>query len=209
MQRGMKVAQWAPSPGFYKDAAVNPFRNRFAVSLAVILASAAGLALAGGDKDKADMQPLTNTSFVTKAVQANLAEVEMSKLALSKTQDEQVRSFAQRMVQDHEKASAELKPIARKHGIQVPAKVDEKHAKKLESLKAKNGAAFDAEYSKLMMKDHDKAVRLFTKASQETQLHADLRNFATKTLPTLQSHHQMANRLPGGETRSASSADRS
>jgi putative membrane protein len=176
--------------------------RRFLLPAALVLCSGVGLAFAGGDKDK-EMKPLTNDSFVTKATQASLAEVELSKLALQKTQDEQVRSFAQRMVRDHEKASAELKPIARKHGIQAPAQLDAKHAKKLEDLKAKSGEEFDAEYSKIMMKDHEKAVGLFTRASQATQLHADLRNFASKTLPTLESHHQMANRLPADEARSA------
>jgi putative membrane protein len=178
--------------------------RRLVIPAAVVLCSGVGLALAGGDKDK-EMKPLTNASFVTKATQASLAEVELSKLALQKSQDEQIRAFAQRMVQDHQKASAELKPIAQKHGIQASAQLDAKHAKKLEDLKAKSGEAFDAEYSKIMMKDHEKAVGLFTKASKSTQLHSDLRNFASKTLPTLESHHRLANRLPGVETRSARS----
>jgi putative membrane protein len=174
------------------------------VPVAIVVCSGVGVAIAGGDKDK-EMKPLTNASFVTKAAQASLAEVELSKLALSKTQDGQVRSFAQRMVQDHQKANAELKPIAQKHGIQVPAQLDAKHAQKLEDLRAKSGAEFDTEYSRIMHKDHEKAVGLFTKATKSTQLHSDLRNFASKTLPTLESHHRMANRLPGSETRSARS----
>jgi putative membrane protein len=178
--------------------------RRLVIPFAIVLCSGVGLALAGDDKNK-EMKPLTNESFVTKATQASLAEVELSKLALQQSQDEQVRAFAQRMVQDHQKASAELKPIAQKHGIQAPARLDAKHAQKLEDLKAKSGAEFDAEYSKIMMKDHEKAVGLFTKAGKSTQLHTDLRNFASKTLPTLESHHRMANKLPGSETRSARS----
>jgi putative membrane protein len=181
--------------------------HRFLIPV-LVLCSGVGLAIAGNEKDK-DMKPLTNDSFVTKATQANLAEVELSKLALSRSKDEQVRSFAQRMVQDHQKAGSELKPIAQKHGIQAPAELDAKHAKKLEALKAKSGAEFDAEYSKLMMKSHEKAVGLFTEASKSTQLNADLRNFATKTLPTLETHHRLANRLPSNETRSARSESES
>jgi putative membrane protein len=186
-----------------KEVVMAKLSRRFLIPVAV-LCSGVGLALAGGDKDK-DMKPLTNESFVTKATQASLAEVELSKVALSQSKNAQVRSFAQRMVRDHEKASTELKPIAQKHGIQVPAQLDAKHAKKLEDLKAKSGEEFDAEYSRIMMKDHEKAVGLFTKASKSTQLDADLRNFASKTLPTLESHHQLANRLPENETRSARS----
>jgi putative membrane protein len=192
-------------PQSFQEVVMTRFPHRFLIPV-VLLCSGVGLALAGGDKDK---KPLTNTTFVTKAAQSSLAEVELSKLALSQSKDEQVRSFAQRMVRDHEKASMELKPIAQKHGIQVPAQLDAKHAKKLEDLKAKSGADFDAEYSKMMMKDHEKAVGLFTEASKSTQLNSDLRDFASKTLPTLESHHRLANRLPDNETRSARSESES
>ena len=168
--------------------------RRFVLPVALVLCSGVGLALADDDKNK-EMKPLTNESFVTKATQASLAEVELSKLALQKSQDGEVRSFAQRMVQDHEKASAELKPIAQKHGIQASAQLDAKHAKKLEELRAKSGAEFDAEYSRIMMKDHEKAVGLFSKASKSTQLQADLRNFASKTLPTLERSEEHTSEL--------------
>jgi putative membrane protein len=46
-----------------------------------------------------------------------------------------------------------------------------------------------------MVKDHEKAVKLFSKESSSGK-DAELKAFATKTLPTLQHHLEMARQLP-------------
>lgn len=152
---------------------------------------------------------LTDQAFVAKAAQAGMAEVELSQLALQKSKDDQVRSFAQQMVQDHEKANTELKSIAEKHGLQVPPKTDAKHQQALQKLQGLSGAQFDAAYSKDMTKDHDEAVALFTDASTAQRLNPDLKSFAAKTLPTLQTHHRLASNLPTSATRAAQSEKKS
>jgi len=150
---------------------------------------------------------LTDQSFVTQAAQGGMAEIDLSNLALQKSQDSQIRSFAQRMVQDHGKANSELKPIAQKLGLQVPSDTDAKHKQEMQKLGEESGAKFDAAYSKAMEKDHTKAVELFTKASKSDTLKPDLRNFAAKTLPVLETHHQMADNLPKSSMRSAQSSN--
>lgn len=151
---------------------------------------------ASADKGRMAGEELTSQSFVTKAAHSSMAEIELSKLALEKSQTEDVRSFAQRMVQDHQKASTELQSIAKKHGLQVPRELDAKHQKEMEKLKSQSGAAFDSAYSQGMLKDHEKAVELFREASTSRQLHPDLQSFAAKTLPTLQTHRRLAGDLP-------------
>ena len=50
--------------------------------------------------------------FVNQAAQDGMTEVAVGKAALARSQDPSVRSFAQRMVNDHGKANAELASIA-------------------------------------------------------------------------------------------------
>jgi putative membrane protein len=169
------------------------------------LCSTVGVASAGED-EKADYDKmLTDQSFVTRAAEAGMAEVELSKLALQKSQDDEVQKFARKMVTDHEKANMELKAIAQKSGFTVPKDTDAKHKAKLDELKSQSGEKFDSAYSMAMQKDHDKAVELFTHASKSKGLNSDLKAFAAKTLPTLEQHHQLAATLPDTETRAASS----
>lgn len=153
--------------------------------------------MAGG-KDGAD--PAT---FVKKAALGGMTEVELAKIAQTKAQDEKVRSFASRMVQDHSKANAELVTLAKGKGMQVPAALDAEHKAVVQKLSAKSGADFDSAYSKQMMEDHEKTVALFESASMSSD--KELAAFAKKTLPTLKEHEQMADTLPGA-THSADAA---
>lgn len=61
-----------------------------------------------------------------------------------------------------------------------------------------SGAELDREYAKFMVSDHRKDVSEFEKESTRGT-DADLKAFATKTLPTLQEHLRMAEALPGAK----------
>lgn len=142
-------------------------------------------------------------TFVKTAALDGMTEVELGKLAASKSSTSDVKRFAQKMVQDHEQANQQLTAVARSKGLPVPTKLDAKHEAMVQALSAKSGAAFDSAYASHMAKAHTKAVALFEAASQSSD--PDVAAFAKKTLPTLQEHEQLANNLNASvETRTAS-----
>jgi len=146
-------------------------------------------------------------TFVKKAALDGMTEVELGKIAQQKSQNPDVRSFAERMVKDHSKANDELKSVAKKKGYEVPAKLDDEHKAMVTKLSSKSGAAFDSAYAAAMDKDHAKAVALFTDAQQSSD--QDLAAFAQKTLPTLEEHKQLADSLaPKTKTASSESTDK-
>ena len=132
--------------------------------------------------------------FVEKAAMSGLAEVELGRLALMKSRDENVREFAQRMVTDHTKANQELTTIASSKGIAPPKSLDSEHQSHLKMLRDKSGEDFDRAYSEHMKMDHSKAISLFEGASRSED--PALAGFAKKTLPTLKEHKQLAQKLP-------------
>ena len=134
-------------------------------------------------------------AFVEKAAQDGMTEVELGKVALEKSRNPEVRSFAQRMVTDHGKANAELATIAASKGIEAPKELDAEHQAMVEAITAKSGTEFDREYSQHMNMDHSKAIALFESASKTSD--PDLAGFAKKTLPTLKEHKKLAEKLPG------------
>lgn len=142
-------------------------------------------------------------AFVKKAAQDGMTEVEAGKVALEKSQDPAVRSFAQKMVTDHGKANAELSSIAQSKGMDVPKQLDAEHQGMVDALSAKSGAEFDREYAQHMNMDHGKAIALFEGASKSSD--AELASFAKKTLPTLKQHKQLAEKLPGKSSSAAAS----
>lgn len=151
-------------------------------------------AMKGGKmaSESAGADPAT---FVKKAALGGMTEVELAKLAQSKSQDPKIKSFADRMVKDHGKANTELAGIAKGKGLDVPSSLDAEHQGMVKEMSGKSGSDFDAAYSKHMVMDHAKTIALFNGATQNSD--PDLAAFAKKTLPTLKEHKQLADALPG------------
>jgi len=137
-------------------------------------------ALSASDKD-----------FVMKAAIGGMAEVAGGQTATQNAANADVKAFGQRMVTDHSKAGDELKQLATTKGLALPTAPDADHQKKLDALSKKTGKAFDKAYMDDMVKDHEEDVAEFQKQSTSAQ-DPDLKNWVTKTLPTLQDHLKMA-----------------
>jgi putative membrane protein len=136
----------------------------------------------------------TDQRFVKEAAEGGLAEVELGQLAQEKATNPEVKKFAQRMVDDHSKANNQLKELASTKGITLPDKPaakDEATKKRLESL---SGEQFDSAYMKDMVKDHTKDVSEFQRESTSAKDPA-IKNFASETLSTLQSHLKEAKNI--------------
>ncbi len=136
--------------------------------------------------------------FIMDAAIGGMMEVELGQMATQKGASEAVKQFGQRMVDDHSKANQELMSLASSKGITLPTAIDEKHRKDMTKLSAMSGAEFDRAYSKMMLSDHKKDVSEFEKQSTKGA-DPDLKAFASKTLPTLHEHLQMANALPANQ----------
>jgi putative membrane protein len=135
--------------------------------------------------------PASDASFLKKAAQGGLAEVEMGKLAQDKASDADVKASGKRMVDDHGKANDELKSLAEQKGVAVPADLDAKDKAELDRLSKLSGPEFDRAYMKDMVSDHKKDVAEFQKESKAAK-DPDVKSWAGKTLPTLEDHLKMA-----------------
>jgi putative membrane protein len=142
-------------------------------------------------------EPLTSQTFASRAAAANLAEIELGQLALSKSDNASVKQFAQRMIKDHQAASAKLKGITATQKISLPATPDDEHRKLKQKLQQLAGADFDRQYIEAMTKDHADAIALFEAGSSAEKVSAELRQFASATLPTLKEHSEAVHRLSG------------
>jgi putative membrane protein len=150
-------------------------------------------------KGSETMKSVAPASFASQAAIIGKAEIELGQIALKNTKDANVRAFAERMIRDHTASDNRLKAIAAKENLQLPQSLDQEHESLKMKLQGMTGDAFDREYVKAMAKGHDKAVALFESASQQPQMPADLKQFAAKTLPTLEQHKEMAHSLHAKE----------
>jgi putative membrane protein len=138
-------------------------------------------------KDALDQEDKT---FVREAAIGGMAEVELSKIA-QKSENADVKGFAERMIEDHTKANEQLTSIASGLGVEMPKTVDSEHQRIREKLQTLHGKAFDDEYAHAMVEDHNKAVKLFQQEERAGR-NTELKQFAQKTLPTLEEHQKMA-----------------
>lgn len=140
-------------------------------------------------------QPSTVSSsdrkFMEKAAQGGMAEVKLGELATQKAQSPQVKQFGQRMVDDHGKANQQLKQLATTKGVTLPTELDKSTQREYDKLSKLSGAQFDREYMDHMVSDHKKDVGEFKSEASKAK-DADVKQFASSTLPTLQEHLQLA-----------------
>jgi len=133
----------------------------------------------------------SDRNFLMEAAQGGTAEVELGRLASQKAQNPEVKRFGERMVTDHSKANDELKQLATQKGVTLPTDLGAEQKQEMDRLSKLSGAAFDREYMKLMVEDHDKDVKAFQdEANRATD--PDVRSFASKILPIITEHQKMA-----------------
>jgi putative membrane protein len=104
---------------------------------------------------------LSDDEFVRDVALKNMREVELSRIALDKTASQAIKSYAQRIVEEHGVAGHGLKSVVSGQPIGWPGQLDEKHRKMVEELTKKEGADFDRDYLEAMVEGHqDLAAKL-------------------------------------------------
>ncbi len=139
------------------------------------------------DNGAKKMAKSADTTFAMKAAQGGMAEVQMGKLAADKATNPDVKAFGQQMVDDHSKANDDLKSVAAKEGMTLPADMDAKQQATYNRLQKLSGANFDRAYVKDMVMDHQEDVKEFQKEANNGK-DDQIKSFASGTLPVLQGH---------------------
>jgi putative membrane protein len=143
--------------------------------------------------------------FVQKAIMGNRAEVDAGNLALQKSNNADVKSFAQKMVDDHTVMLNDMNKVADDLHIKAPQSASGKDKAEAAKLSALSGSAFDSAYVKAMVKDHKKDVAELTQESNSASI-PEVKDAATKALPVVKGHLEM---IQGIEKNMASSGSAS
>jgi putative membrane protein len=130
--------------------------------------------------------------FVSKAAEGGMDEVSLAQLAAQRASNSEVRTFAQKLVDDHSKVNSELMQIATQKSVNVDKDNDQSRAYK--RLAKKSGAEFDQEFVEHMIDDHERDIKMFEKASTDAK-DSEVRSFAAKHVDHLRQHLQTAQNL--------------
>lgn len=133
----------------------------------------------------------SDQSFLMKAAEGNMAEVELGRLAEQHSSNPAVKQFGQRMVTDHTKLQDELKTVAAKEGVTLPTSLNSKEQATVNKLSAVNGSTFDRDYINDMVSDHKADISEFQKEINNGS-DPSVKQLAQMALPTLHEHLTLA-----------------
>jgi len=160
------------------------------------------LQVSADETGKGTAKQVSDAEFVRMASAMGLAEVNMAKMALQNATRDDVKQFAKRMIDDHTQHNKELNRIADSKGFTPAATMDAAHEAMATRMSRMTGEQFDRQYMMNQVQDHQAAIALFNAESKNGRDPA-LKELATKSLPVLREHLEMARKLAGQGGRGA------
>jgi putative membrane protein len=140
----------------------------------------------------ATAQDKASQTFLSKAIEGNLAEVQMGELAQKNGQSADVKSFGQMLQQDHNAAIQKATDAAKKLAVNAPSALNAKQKADYDKMAKIQGAAFDKAFTQHMVMDHKKDIAEYKKAATKSD---DAGQYAKGSLPVLEKHLQTAQSL--------------
>lgn len=166
------------------------------MSKTLIVSLAAVAALTGSSYALA--QNRADQAFLKKAIEGNLAEVAVGKLAQEKGSSDGVKSFGRQLETDHSAANEKAMSVATSLNVTPPTEPSKQQKQVYEKLSKLSGAAFDREFIKDMVADHKKDVAEYEKEAKRQN--DPVASYANETLPALKTHLQTVQALSSAKT---------
>jgi len=140
-------------------------------------------------------QNFGDQAFVAKALAGGDAEVQLGQIAEQKSQSNDVKQFAQKMVSDHTQMGDKwFKPVAKQLGVAEPKGPDKKDKKLIAKLETLSGPQFDTEYIQAMLKDHKQDLKDFNEEAQSAQ-DPNVKQVAQQGATVIQQHLQLIEQI--------------
>jgi putative membrane protein len=131
--------------------------------------------------------------FLQNAIEGNLTEIQLGKMAEQKASTEAGRSFGRMLANDHSDNNEKATQIARALQVSVPTEPNAKQQQMINHFSQLSGRSFDRELAQHMVADHRKDIRDFEQATKSQD--GPVADYAKDTLPTLRKHLDTAEAL--------------
>ncbi len=163
-------------------------------ALTVVITITAGILLSGCSLVQRAMpgSTMSNAEILGLLNTINRSEIEAGHLAKEKASTQEVRSFASRMVSEHQMMAQKIDHLAQRLSMQpqkpaLAATMEDTHQETMEELAAKSGSDFDKAYIAYQVKMHEQAVALVNDVAHSAE-HQSLKLHLRETRPDLQNH---------------------
>jgi len=144
--------------------------------------------------DRAATVSESEQNFMMKAAQANLVEIKAARIALEKSDNSDVKDYANMIKNDHTSALEDLADVMKDQNVQQSKTIDSDTQQDIDRMSNLSGGEFDREFVNMMVSDHEKAIELF-RDQQSSAQNRDVKNYVDQALPKLEMHLDKALRL--------------
>jgi putative membrane protein len=136
----------------------------------------------------------SDKQFLSTAAQSDVNEIKLSQLAETKASDPRIKAFAHKMVADHNRLEASMKPWVDSWKLTPPSGLDSDHQAVYDKLNGLSGSDFDKAYMSAMAEDHHKALDAFTQ-EVDTSNNPKFKAAVVKGKAVVAAHTSMADSL--------------
>lgn len=136
----------------------------------------------------------SDARFLRDVAEANQGEIDMAQIAVQKSQNADVKQYAQKLLDDHTAQQKQLQQLAQQKGVTLKEKPEMRENHEIHRLNDASAKNFDKDYLKYMIKDHEKDIKAFQKEADKAT-DPDVKSFASGAVPTLQQHLNAARQL--------------
>jgi putative membrane protein len=172
-----------------REAAVVPMPTNTAVAMVPATTYPATTYPSTQTQLPTSLSATSDTRFTQTAMSGSATEIALARVAVTKAQSPEVRSFAQQMLNDHRQIATNIDNFALQRGYVVNWSITPEQQATIDRLNALNGAAFDEAYMEEMVTAHTNTVAMLQAQSSSGTETATL---ARETLPTVEHHLMMA-----------------
>lgn len=132
-----------------------------------------------------------DSQYLVDQAEINLEEIEIGKLAQTKSTNTEVKKFGKMLVDEHTKSASEVSTLAKTKNFTLPTSLTEDGQDKYNKLNEKSGVDFDKKFADMMVDGHEKAIDKIKKAAENAK-DADIRQWASNSMPVLTTHLEHA-----------------
>lgn len=133
--------------------------------------------------------------YITEAAQGGMTEVQLARLALQRSRNNEIRQYAQQMIQEHTPVNQQLMQLANRKGITPPTTIGLKYQAAIARLSQFSAKDFDQAYKEEAGINLHMEYLVVQRRQSQLGQDPDLKAFATKNIPIAQRHLQMGQRL--------------
>lgn len=135
-----------------------------------------------------------DSEFLVDIAEVNLAEIEIGKLAQTKSTNPEVKKFGKMLVDEHTKSASEVSALAKAKNFTLPTSLTQEGQDEYKKLNEKSGLDFDKKFADMMIDGHEKAIDKLKKATEDAK-DQDVKLWASNNIAPLTAHLEHAKLL--------------